>query len=186
MGWGSGTWSVAASQGSMTWTWTWTWSASGFWRNVTGCGFWTWSERRSGTETGNVSGRRNVRTWRIGSWSEMRSGLGFWTGCVIWRGRCFSSPGPCAAVLASWLERTHRGHSAPSPHCSLACHGRADCRRPPQLRVASHWEAWGVAGGCLWGPEACTHDPPASQGGPLTPLEDRSRAHWGLGWGHHG
>lgn len=30
---------------------------------------------------------------------------------------CFSSPGPCAAVLASWLERTHRGHSAPSPHC---------------------------------------------------------------------
>lgn len=30
---------------------------------------------------------------------------------------CSSSPGPCVAVLASWLERTHRGHSAPSPHC---------------------------------------------------------------------
>lgn len=121
------------------------------------------------------------------------------------------------------------------PTCSSACHGRVGCRRPPQLQAASHWEAWGVAGGCLWGPEACTHGPPAvkhrcclgpeksylatqwnlatrqklsltkppacpspmlnlpgqgpvspSQGGPLTPLEDRSRAHWGPGWGHHG
>lgn len=41
---------------------------------------------------------------------------------------CSSSPGLCAAVLASWLERTHRGHSAPSPHCMTWSPGEAQVR----------------------------------------------------------
>lgn len=152
------------------------------------------------------------------------------------------TPGPmqCAEeeVLICRTDLVGGGSARPwgtnFPTCSLVCHGRVGCRRLPQLQVASHWEAWGVAGGCLWGPEACTHGPPAvgehgcclgpeesylatqwnlarqelsvtipvcptpmfnlpgqgpvspSQGEPLTPLEDRSRAHWGPGWGHHG
>lgn len=49
---------------------------------------WTWSVRRSGSGSGIVSVRRSAKTSRSVSWSEMMNGLGSWTCCVIWRGRC--------------------------------------------------------------------------------------------------
>lgn len=51
----------------------------------------------------------------------------------------------------------------PEPRtCSWACHGTEGYKRPPRPPAASRWVAWGVGGGCLLGPKACTHGLPAA------------------------
>lgn len=167
--------------GSRTWSGSASGSGSGCGRSGSGCDSWSGSGSRSGSRSAIWTWSTSRRTWTTSSWSGKKSALGFWICSETGRGHCCAFPGPSAAVPASSLGRTRRGRSAPSLHCFWACHGKGDYKRPPRLPRASRWAAWGVGGGCLLGPKACTHGLPASRGGPSALQADRSRARWGPG-----